>query len=205
MDKTAVADLPKHVTYLLVGAGTASFAAYRAIKARDARAKILIVGDEERLPYMRPPLSKEMWYSDKVEPKVEGDVRFRQWNGRDRSVFFEHPTFYTSHADLAEKDKGGIAVVTGRKVVRIDATKREAHLDNGSVIAYDKCLLATGGKPKPLAVLDRNAMLRRKVSLFRDINDFYRLEDIVKRGNRIAIVGGGFLGSELACALAHYK
>ena len=42
---------------------------------RDSKAKILIVGDEERLPYMRPPLSKEMWYGEKAEPAAEGDVR----------------------------------------------------------------------------------------------------------------------------------
>merc|ERR1712080_210922 len=56
--------VPEHVPYLLIGAGTASFAAYRAIKSRDPVAQILIVGDEERLPYMRPPLSKELWYME---------------------------------------------------------------------------------------------------------------------------------------------
>ncbi len=49
------------------------------------------------------------------------------------------------------------------QVVRIDASKREAHLDNGSVVSYDKCLVATGGKPKALPVLDRNPVLRSKV------------------------------------------
>jgi len=52
------------VPYLLIGAGTASFAAYRAIKSKDPTAKILIVGDENRLPYMRPPLSKELWFNE---------------------------------------------------------------------------------------------------------------------------------------------
>ena len=67
----------------MTGAGTASFAAYRAIKSKDPTAKILIVGDENRLlcmdvfclyrstlnclyrlPYMRPPLSKELWFNE---------------------------------------------------------------------------------------------------------------------------------------------
>ncbi len=117
LKKDAVPDLPKHVGYLLVGAGTASFAAYRAIRSRDPRAKILIVGEEERLPYMRPPLSKEMWYGEVTpEGSSKADVRFKQWNGRERSVFFEHPSFYTPHADLPGSEKGGISVVTGRKV-----------------------------------------------------------------------------------------
>ena len=47
-----------------------------------------------------------------------------------------------------KKTESGINVITGRKVVKIDAARQEARLDNGSVIKYDKCLLATGGKPK---------------------------------------------------------
>jgi programmed cell death 8 (apoptosis-inducing factor) len=43
--------IPEHVTYLLVGAGTASFSAYRAIKAMDPKAKILIIGEEARLDH----------------------------------------------------------------------------------------------------------------------------------------------------------
>ena len=60
----ATPKLPSKVDYLLVGAGTASFAASRAIKARDAKAKILMVSAEGRQPYMRPPLSKEMWFTN---------------------------------------------------------------------------------------------------------------------------------------------
>ncbi len=90
-------------------------------------------------------------------------------------------------------------------MVKIDASARQAHLDNGSVIGYDKCLLATGGKPKPLPVLDRNAVLRSKVSLFRSVDDFFKLDELTKHSRRIAIVGGGFLGSELACGLAHNR
>merc|ERR1719319_1323650 len=74
--------IPEHVPYLLIGAGTASFAAYRAIKSRDPTAKILIIGDEERLPYMRPPLSKELWYMEDKE--AVDNLRFKQWNGRER-------------------------------------------------------------------------------------------------------------------------
>ncbi len=43
-------------------------------------------------------------------------TRFKQWNGRTRSVFFESPAFYTPHEQLEERDKGGVSVVTGRKV-----------------------------------------------------------------------------------------
>ena len=49
------------VPYLLVGGGTASFAAAKAIRERDPAAKILIVTEEKYTPYSRPPLSKQLW------------------------------------------------------------------------------------------------------------------------------------------------
>ena len=116
---------------------------------------------------MRPPLSKEMWYGDRLTSPDDEDVRFKQWNGKERSVFFEPPAFYTDYARLNEGEddggRGGIAVLTGRRVTRIDADKQVATLDNGRKVKYEKCLLATGGKPKSLPVFDRNDRLKSKV------------------------------------------
>lgn len=106
-DSVAVAHkLPSHTPYLLIGGGTASFAAARSIRARDPGARVsrpyisvltfgpdfvlisfycsqvLIVTDEPDLPYMRPPLSKELWFSD--DPSVTETLRFKQWNGKER-------------------------------------------------------------------------------------------------------------------------
>ncbi len=201
--RDAVPDLPSHVPYLLIGGGAASFAAYRAIKAADPRAKILIVAEENRLPYMRPPLSKEMWYGELPPRGSDGDVRFKQWNGRERSIYFEHPAFYTPHGQLPEREHGGIAVLKGRKVTRLDPTSRKAYLDNGAVITYDKCLLATGGTPKRHRILDRDPVVRSKTTTFRRIEDFDWLLEQLEHKRRILVVGGGFLGSELACALGH--
>uniref|UniRef100_A0A1I7ZJ63 Deltameth_res domain-containing protein n=1 Tax=Steinernema glaseri TaxID=37863 RepID=A0A1I7ZJ63_9BILA len=61
------------VPYLLVGGGTASYYASLSIRARDADAKVLIIGDESELPYNRPPLSKELWWygDNKVAETLE--------------------------------------------------------------------------------------------------------------------------------------
>lgn len=75
-------DIPKEVPYLLIGGGTASFTAFRAIKSSDPTAKVLIVSNEEHYPYMRPPLSKEIWFSD--DKNVTKNLTFRQWNGSER-------------------------------------------------------------------------------------------------------------------------
>ncbi|XP_077983754.1 apoptosis-inducing factor 1, mitochondrial-like [Glandiceps talaboti] len=193
-------ELPGHVPYLLIGGGTASFAAYRSIRANDSKAKILIVTEENNLPYMRPPLSKELWFSDDKEAVKK--LRFKQWNGKERSIFFEPPAFYCQPKELPYKEKGGVAVAAGKKVVGINPMEKKAYLDNGWEIYYDKCLIATGGTPRNLPALNAAAAdVKQKTTLFRGIKDFQDLDTITQNIESVAIVGGGFLGSELACSL----
>lgn len=77
-------------------------------------------------------------------------------------------------------------------------------LDDGRQVTFEKCLLATGGTPKNLPVLEDKS-LEDNVVLFRTTRDFERLTKAVKPGARLLVVGGGFLGSELAVALAQRK
>ena len=96
---------------------------------------------------MRPPLSKELWYgSSKDTDKIEDSptLKFKQWNGRDRSIYYEPEAFYTPASELASRDNGGIAILKGRKVVKVEADEQIAYLDDGSKITYDRCLIATG-------------------------------------------------------------
>ena len=105
--------------------------------------------------------------------------------------------------ELNQVENGGVAVLTGKRVVDVDIQNKTVRLDNNWEIGYDKCLIATGGKPKNLPVFEKSwPALESKVTLFRNVDDFRRLNAIAKEGKTIAIVGGGFLGSELACALA---
>ena len=60
------------------------------------------------------------------------------------SLFFEQEEFYCNPVELASKENGGVAVVRGHKVVKLDVVERKAVLDNGMEITYDKCLIATG-------------------------------------------------------------
>uniref|UniRef100_A0A8C1LU46 Apoptosis-inducing factor 1, mitochondrial n=1 Tax=Cyprinus carpio TaxID=7962 RepID=A0A8C1LU46_CYPCA len=196
----APSDVPEHAPYLLIGGGTASFAAARSIRARDPGARVLIVTEESDLPYMRPPLSKELWFSD--DPKAIETLHFKQWNGKERSIYFQPPSFYVSPADLAKVENGGVAVLTGRKVVHMDVRGNKVKLSDGAEISYEKCLIATGGVPRNLQVIERaGEEVMKRTTLFRKIEDFRSLEKISGEVKSIIIIGGGFLGSELACAL----
>lgn len=196
----APATLPSHVPFLLIGGGTASFAAARSIRARDPGAKVLIVSDELDPPYMRPPLSKELWFSD--DPDVTDTLRFKQWNGKERSIFFQPPSFYVAPEELMSTENGGVSVLTGKKVVHLDVRENKVKLDDGTHISYEKCLIATGGTPRNLPAIERaNEEVKQRTTLFRRITDFRSLERLASSVDSITVIGGGFLGSELACAL----
>lgn len=207
------------MSYLLIGGGTASFAAFRAIKSHDPKAKVMVLTDELETPYMRPPLSKELWLAElgtngngtKSTPKTntnENDtdaLTFKQWNGIERSLYYEPNDFYTHPIKLLDEPNGGVAIVRGYTVQRIDLENQTAILTDGTEIKYQKCLLATGSAPKNLPVFENaSPKLKEHISLFKTIEDFRSLKKHVDQSKSVAIIGGGFLGSELACALSIY-
>lgn len=197
--KPPINGLPQSIKYLIIGGGTSAFSAFRSIRANDPRAKVIVISDEDYEPYMKPPLSKELWFS---ENELVKNFKFRQWNGRERTVFYEHPEFYMGLEKLLETDTGGVSLIKGYKVVNLNSVQRKATLDNGQTINYEKCLIATGGSPKLTPIFESApADIKDKVLLYHNLDDFKKLRNICETDSIITIVGGGFLGSELACAL----
>jgi NADPH-dependent 2,4-dienoyl-CoA reductase/sulfur reductase-like enzyme len=88
----------------------------------------------------------------------------------------------------------GVELVLGRRIVAIDLDARTAADDAGSEYTWDRLLLATGGKPRELAEAEG-------VVYFRTLDDYRRLRADVSEGTRAVVIGGGFIGSELAAAL----
>ncbi|GAB0089152.1 Putative apoptosis-inducing factor 1, mitochondrial [Sergentomyia squamirostris] len=193
------AEIPKEVPYLLIGGGTASFAAFRAIKSHDPKAKVMLITDELEMPYMRPPLSKEIWQNT----DSTGKLSFKQWNGVERSLFYEPDEFYLHPKDLTESTNGGVSVVRGYTVDHLDVVQNLAILSDGTEIRYGKVLIAPGSIPKNLDIFTAAPLaVQNKVTTFKNIVDYRHLLSVLENAKSVAIIGGGFLGSELACSVA---
>ena len=199
-----VDDLPEQIEYLIVGGGSAAFAALRMIRARESKSKVIVVSAEDSYPYMKPPLSKELWFA---EPELKKDLKYRQWNDKERSLFYAHDEFYFNLKQLQESETGGATVLRGHKVVKIDPIDQYVILDNGQILKYGKCLIATGSKGVR-SELEKNASdaVRQRILNFGTAADFKQLDKLVQQNKSFVLIGSDFLASELACALSkQYK
>jgi len=113
----------------------------KAIKKNDPNATVLIVTAEEYAPYERPPLSKELWGSEKAK-----DLKFTNWLGEETSVEYEPISAY-------EKDTS-LTLLTKTKVQQLDTLNQVISTSDGKHYGYDKCLIATGGTPRYVSHCD---------------------------------------------------
>ena len=102
----------------------------------------------------------------------------------------EESTIWRRTAEL------GVELRLGRRIVALDLERREARDDKDETYGYDKLLLATGGRPRRLPFGDD------AVIYFRTLDDYRRLRTLADHGARVCVIGGGFIGSEIAAALA---
>jgi NADPH-dependent 2,4-dienoyl-CoA reductase/sulfur reductase-like enzyme len=89
-----------------------------------------------------------------------------------------------------------VAMHLGKKVVALDPEKKTVADDAGNIYTYEKLLLATGGTARRLPVFDAS------VIYFRTVDDYQKLRQLSDHGSDFVVIGGGFIGSEIAAALA---
>jgi NADPH-dependent 2,4-dienoyl-CoA reductase/sulfur reductase-like enzyme len=153
---------------VIVGAGQAGGNA--AVAAREAgyQGAITLVGAEAHLPYERPPLSKDALLAATLPP----------------------PQLFFSRDKLAER---GIATRLGVRAVAVRAAARELVLSDGTVLAWDKLLIATGGRARALAVPGGEHAL-----VLRTHEDAAAIRARLVEGARVVCIGAGVIGLEIA-------
>lgn len=155
---------------VIVGAGHAGGQAAASLRQEGYDGEIVIIGDEPHIPYQRPPLSKQYLSGEHGLEKVH----------------LRPEKFY------ADKH---ITVKTGERVEQIDTAAHTVTTDRGETIAYDKLLLATGGRARRLSAPGSDLA---GIHYLRGIDDVDGIRAEMAAGKRMVIVGGGYIGLEVA-------
>jgi NADPH-dependent 2,4-dienoyl-CoA reductase/sulfur reductase-like enzyme len=161
------------VRYLLIGGGVASYNAARQIRRADATGSILIACQEPVAPYDRPPLSKEYLRGEKTSAELA----------------------YESIDDLRSEN---IGLALNTAIESIDSAGKTARDASGAVIRFDKALIATGGRPVQLSLPGVDL---RGVHYLRTLADADGIAAEATQGRAAVVIGGGFIGVELAGSL----
>jgi 3-phenylpropionate/trans-cinnamate dioxygenase ferredoxin reductase component len=158
-------------TLAIVGASVAGAKAAEAARESGYDGRVVLIGDEATAPYERPPLSKAVLRGE-AEP---ASTRV-------------HPDgFYDDH---------DIELVTDR-VVGIDSSSRRLALSDGDTLAFDAAILATGAEPRRLSVPGAEL---DGVRYLRSVDDSNRLREAIASASRVAVIGAGWIGSEVAAS-----
>ncbi|MFN4143874.1 NAD(P)/FAD-dependent oxidoreductase [Aestuariivirga sp.] len=155
---------------VIVGGGMAGARAIVSLRANGWQGPVTLVSEETLLPYDRPPLSKAM-ITDEKEPA---------------------PVSLLDESMIASLNA---VFVRGARATGIDRKAKALVLEDGRAISYDKLLIATGAKPRRLAIEGGELAYT-----LRDFADGDHLRSRLRASASAAIVGGGFIGLELAAS-----
>ena len=161
-------------TFVVLGAGAAGNAAAQTLREDGFQGRIVMISQEQRLPYDRPNLSKG-YLAGLAGPD---------------SLPLRGEDFYQSH---------DIETLLGRQVIQVDPVAKSIAFVDGAVLSYDSLLLATGGKARALEV--PGAELANVFTL-RSADDADAIIAVAGEVTRVVVVGASFIGMETAASLA---
>ena len=157
-------------TIAIIGAGQAGGWAAQTLRAQGFAGRIVLIGDERHPPHERPPLSKAV---------LLGDATMDSCHLMPAQAFADLQLDWHAQA----------------KVQSIDRTARQLQLADGSTLAYDKLLLCTGGRARVLSLPVAEGV---KVHQLRTLEDAAELAALWRPGLRVVVIGGGWIGLEVA-------
>lgn len=160
----------------IVGAGHAGGELAFSLRQQGCASPITIVGEEAHLPYQRPPLSKA-FLKGEVEPAA---LYLRQ---------------------QASFEKSNIGLLLSRRVERIERAAKQLVFDDGREVTYSKLALTTGGRARHITISQAaQAERARNFHYLRTIDDVLAIRSRFQAGQRLVIVGGGYVGLEVAAS-----
>lgn len=157
-------------TAVIIGAGECGARAAFALRENGHQGKIVMIGTEALHPYERPPLSKHALAGDTMPTHVAPIERFGEHN---------------------------IELLTGISVVALDTKAKKVTLSSGREITFDVALIATGAVPRQLPFVLKDS---KRIVTLRTFEDALKIRQSLGQDRHIAIIGGGFIGLELAAS-----
>jgi 3-phenylpropionate/trans-cinnamate dioxygenase ferredoxin reductase component len=159
-------------TLVIVGASVAGAKAAEGARTAGFDGRVVLVGDEQEAPYERPPLSKAV---------LRGEAATETTRVHEEG-------FYAAH---------DIEVLTGCTVESLDLDARQIHLDGHETLPFTTVVLATGAAPRQLEIPGCGLA---GVHYLRSLDDSRRLGDAIRHARRVAVIGAGWIGSEVAAS-----
>lgn len=157
-------------TVVIIGAGHAAGQTAASLRQKGFTGRIVMIGDESYLPYQRPPLSKAF---------LAGELELER-------LFFKPEKFWPEH---------DVETRLNTRVEKIDRNTKTLSLNDGETVGYDKLVLATGSRVRELPIPGHELA---GVHYLRSISDVDAFRPAFKAGARLVIVGGGYIGLEVA-------
>jgi 3-phenylpropionate/trans-cinnamate dioxygenase ferredoxin reductase component len=159
-------------TFVIVGAALTGAKAAEELRERGFEGRVLLVGSEPERPYERPPLSKDY---------LRGEV--------------ERENAYVHQADYYEQHE--IELLSGATATAIDLAAAIVRLEDGRELNYDRLLLCTGAEPRRLSVPGAEL---EDIHYLRTLADCDVLRERLDSRHRVAVIGAGWIGSEVAAS-----
>jgi 3-phenylpropionate/trans-cinnamate dioxygenase ferredoxin reductase subunit len=159
-------------TVVIIGASLAGAKAAEGARAAGFDGRVVLVGDEHEFPYERPPLSKAV---------LRGEAAAETARVHDEN-------FYATH---------DIELWTGRTVEALDPDTRRIRLDGDEQLSFTSAVVATGAAPRRLDIPGSGL---DGVHYLRSVGDSSRLRDAIGAADRVAVIGAGWIGSEVAAS-----
>ena len=159
-------------TFIIVGASLAGAKAAQELREQGFDGRVMLIGAEPERPYERPPLTKDY---------LRGESERAKAYVHDEGFYAEHQIELLSNTTVTAVDTGGSRVTLGE----------------GSTLAFDRLLLATGAEPRRIAIAGAEL---DGVHYLRTLGDCDALRERLETGGRVVVVGAGWIGSEFAAS-----